>query len=82
MPSLSIMGRKKVKCSTASEGGAVEQPASDMDIKLLNLEAKVDKLVDVVVKIGDKVQTQVSATPLSPVPSAHSSLWVDEEGNH
>ena len=63
MPSLSTMGRKKTKCSTPSEGGAAEQPASDMDVKLLNLEAKA------------------SATPLSPVPAAHSSLRVDEEGN-
>ena len=81
MPSLSTMGRKKTKCSTPSEGGAVEQPASDMDVKLLNLEAKVDNLVDVVAKTGEKVQAQASATPLSPVPAAHSSLRVDEEGN-
>ena len=40
VPSLSTMVRKKAKCSTASEGGAVEQPASDMDVKLLNLEKK------------------------------------------
>ena len=77
MPSLSTMGRKKTKCSTASEGGAVEQPASDMDVKLLNLEAKVDKLVDVVAKMGEKVQAQASATPLSPVPAAHSPFgWM------
>ena len=63
MPSLSTMGRKKVKSSTASEGGAAEQPASDMDVKLLNLEAKVDKLVDVVAKMGEKVQAQANATP-------------------
>ena len=75
------MGRKKVKSSTASKGGAAEQPASDMDVKLLNLEAKVDQLVDVVAKMGEKVQAQTSATPLSPVPAAHSSLRVDEEGN-
>ena len=81
VPSLSTMGRKKTKCSTASEGGAVEQPASDMDVKFLNLEAKVDKLVDVVAKMGEKVQVQASATHLSPVPAAHSSLRVDEEGN-
>ena len=81
MPSLSTMGRKKTKCSTVIEGGVVEQPASDMDIKILNLEAKVDKLVDVVAKMGEKVQAQASATPLSPVPAAHSSLRVDEEGN-
>ena len=81
VPSLSTMGRKKVKCSIASEGGAVEQPASDMDVKFLNLGAKVDKLVDVVAKMGEKVQAQASATPLSPVPAAHSSLRVDEEGN-
>ena len=81
MPSLSTMGRKIAKCSTASEGGAVEQPASDMDVKLLNIEEKLDKLVDVVAKMGDKVQAQASATPLSPVPAGHSSLRVDEEGN-
>ena len=81
MPSLSTMGRKKAKTSTASVGGVVEQPASDMDVKLMNLEAKVDKLVDLVAKMGHKVQTQVGATPLSPVPAAHSYLRVEEEGN-
>ena len=81
MPSLSTMGRKKVKCSTASEGGTAEQPVSDMDVKLLNLETKVDKLVDVVAKMGEKIQAQASATPLSPVPAAHSSLRVEEEGS-
>ena len=81
MPSLSTIGRKKAKTSTASIGGAVEQSASDMDVKFMNLEAKVHKLVDVVAKIGNKVQTQVSATPLSLVPAAHSSLRVEEIGN-
>ena len=79
--SLSTVGCKKVKTSTASEGGVVEQPTLDMDAKLMNLEAKVDKLVDVVAKMGDKVQTHASATPLSPVPAAHGPLWVEKEGN-
>ena len=63
VPSLSTMGHKKAKTSTASVGGVVELPALDMDPKLMNLEAKVDKLVDVVSKMGDKVQTHASATP-------------------
>ena len=78
--SLSTMGRKKVKTSTDSVEWVVEQPALDMDANLMNLESKLDKLVDVVAKMGDKVQTHASATPLSPVP-AHSSLRVEEEGN-
>ena len=41
----------------------------------------VDKLVDVVVKMGDKAQTHVSATPLSPVLAAHSSPRVEDDGN-
>ena len=71
----------KAKTSTARVGGVVEQPGLDMDAKLVNLEAKVDKLIDIVGKMGVKFQAHSSAASLPPVKAAHSSHLMEEGGN-
>ena len=78
-----IMGRKKAKASSTpattisehvEDGGLVEGAvATSQTARITALESKLDRVVDLVEGLGERLQRQEDVSSISPVPSAHSS---------
>ena len=77
------MGRKKTKQSEPKEISVISQNIDTSENKRMEqLEQKVDKLLDVMAGMDDRVKKQEARTAVrdvSPIPSAHSSV---RDSNH